>query len=77
MSIASDRLAVIRKQVEDHLDHAEQHTLSDERAEELREQIKARLVAEDAVLVAHYYTAPEIQALAEETGGCVSAQVVA
>ena len=24
------------------------------------------------VLVAHYYTAPEIQALAEETGGCVS-----
>ena len=25
-----------------------------------------------AVLVAHYYTAPEIQALAEATGGCVS-----
>jgi quinolinate synthase len=24
------------------------------------------------VIVAHYYTAPEIQALAEETGGCVS-----
>src|SRR5690606_39381133 len=25
-----------------------------------------------AVLVAHYYTDPEIQALAEETGGCVA-----
>jgi quinolinate synthase len=72
MSIASDRLEVIRKQVEQHLDHAEAHALSDERAAELRELIKARLDAEDAVLVAHYYTAPEIQALAEETGGCVS-----
>jgi quinolinate synthase len=72
MSIASDRLDVIRKQVEQHLDHAAVHALSDERAAELREQIKARLDAEDAVLVAHYYTAPEIQALAEETGGCVS-----
>jgi quinolinate synthase len=72
MSIASDRLEVIRKQVEEHLDHAETHRLSDERAAELREEIAARLEAEDAVLVAHYYTAPEIQALAEATGGCVS-----
>ncbi|MAY36531.1 MAG: quinolinate synthase [Spongiibacteraceae bacterium] len=36
------------------------------------ERIKALLQARDAVLVAHYYTDPEIQALAEETGGCVS-----
>ncbi len=36
------------------------------------ERIKALLKARDAVLVAHYYTDPEIQALAEETGGCVS-----
>lgn len=72
MSIASDRLEAIRKQVEQHLDHAEEHALSDERAAELRKEIAARLEAEDAVLVAHYYTAPEIQALAEETGGCVS-----
>lgn len=35
-------------------------------------RIKALLQAKDAVLVAHYYTDPEIQALAEETGGCVS-----
>ncbi len=35
-------------------------------------RIKQLLKEKDAVLVAHYYTDPEIQALAEETGGCVS-----
>jgi quinolinate synthase len=35
-------------------------------------RIKHLLKQQDAVLVAHYYTDPEIQALAEETGGCVS-----
>lgn len=39
---------------------------------ELKERIKTLLQREDAVLVAHYYTDPELQALAEETGGCVS-----
>jgi len=34
--------------------------------------IKHLLDQEGATLVAHYYTAPEIQALAEETGGCVA-----
>lgn len=38
----------------------------------LKDEIKALLRARNAVLVAHYYTDPEIQALAEETGGCVS-----
>lgn len=36
------------------------------------EEIRALLQQEDAVLVAHYYTDPAIQALAEATGGCVS-----
>ena len=35
-------------------------------------RIKALLKQHNAVLVAHYYTDPLIQALAEETGGCVS-----
>ncbi|OEF24809.1 quinolinate synthase NadA [Vibrio rumoiensis] len=35
------------------------------------ERIKALLIEKDAVLIAHYYTDPEIQALAEETGGFV------
>lgn len=34
--------------------------------------IKKLLIEKDAVLVAHYYTDPEIQALAEETGGYVA-----
>lgn len=37
-----------------------------------KEKIKALLKQRDAILVAHYYTDPEIQALAEETGGCVA-----
>lgn len=37
-----------------------------------REKIKQLLKARNAVLVAHYYTDPDIQQLAEETGGCVS-----
>jgi len=40
--------------------------------EALRERIKRLLKEQDAVLVAHYYTDPDLQQLAEETGGCVS-----
>ncbi|MGH8501936.1 MAG: quinolinate synthase NadA [Gammaproteobacteria bacterium] len=35
-------------------------------------RIKRMLKAKDAVLVAHYYTDPELQLIADETGGCVS-----
>lgn len=35
-------------------------------------KIKKLLKKQNAVLVAHYYTDPEIQALVEETGGCVA-----
>ncbi|MES2355226.1 MAG: quinolinate synthase NadA [Pseudomonadota bacterium] len=38
----------------------------------LKEQIRQMLKAQDAVLVAHYYVNPDLQDLAEETGGCVS-----
>ncbi|MCW8091494.1 quinolinate synthase NadA [Alteromonas sp. ASW11-130] len=46
--------------------------LSETRKKELREEIKVLLKQQNAVMVAHYYTDPEIQALAEETGGCVA-----
>ena len=46
--------------------------LSEEEKSQYKERIKQLLKERDAVLVAHYYTDPEIQALAEETGGCVS-----
>ncbi|MGB5398316.1 MAG: quinolinate synthase NadA [Gammaproteobacteria bacterium] len=40
--------------------------------ESLRSRIKSLLAERNAVLVAHYYTDPEIQKLADETGGKVS-----
>ncbi len=46
--------------------------LSVEAKQAYREQIKLLLKKRNAVMVAHYYTDPEIQALAEETGGCVA-----
>ena len=45
--------------------------LTDTEKQQYIEQIKQLLKEKDAVLVAHYYTDPEIQALAEETGGFV------
>jgi quinolinate synthase len=46
--------------------------LTEQQKAECKEKIKALLKAKNAVLVAHYYTDPEIQALAEQTGGCVA-----
>lgn len=46
--------------------------LSVQQRDDLRCKIKTLLTQRNAVLVAHYYTDPEIQALAEETGGCVA-----
>lgn len=40
--------------------------------EQLRASIKRMLKEQNAVLVAHYYVHPDLQDLAEETGGCVS-----
>ncbi|MCL4104322.1 UNVERIFIED_CONTAM: hypothetical protein GTU68_047284 [Idotea baltica] len=72
MSIAAEKLETIRQQVQYHLDKAEEKQLSVEQEQQLCETIKENLARENAVLVAHYYTSPAIQALAEETGGCVS-----
>lgn len=59
--------------VKDHLDHISvQDPLSSDEQDALILRIKALLKERNAVIVAHYYTNPLIQALAEETGGCVS-----
>ena len=59
--------------VRDHLDQLDQpRALSDDQQTDLKQRIKHLLVRENAVLVAHYYTDPVIQELAEATGGCVS-----
>src|SRR5690606_25433924 len=46
--------------------------LSGAEREALKSRIRQLLKREDAVMVAHYYTDPLLQELAEETGGCVS-----
>jgi quinolinate synthase len=72
MTLASDKLETIRQQVQYHLDHAEQNRLSPDQERALKDRIKARLERENAVIIAHYYTSPAVQSLAEESGGCVS-----
>ncbi|MFP5383757.1 MAG: quinolinate synthase NadA [Gammaproteobacteria bacterium] len=59
--------------VRDHLAHEnDPPALSPAQKDDFRARIKAQLKAQGAVLVAHYYTDHDVQALAEETGGCVS-----
>jgi len=72
MSIAEDKLVKIREQVQQHLNTAQSTSLSEADRALLEARIREALTRENAVIVAHYYTAPEIQALAEATGGCVS-----
>ncbi|ASD66636.1 MULTISPECIES: quinolinate synthase NadA [Pseudoalteromonas] len=57
---------------EDYIFPPKPAPLTVEEKAEYKARIKALLVEKNAVLVAHYYTDPEIQALAEETGGCVA-----
>lgn len=45
---------------------------SAEEAAAKADKVEALLKQHNAALVAHYYTAPEVQALAERSGGCVS-----
>lgn len=42
------------------------------RKQAIIDEIKRELEAQDAVIVAHYYTSAELQQLAEETGGYIS-----
>jgi quinolinate synthase len=59
--------------VEQYLNRIHPEPAADEsRIADLQAQIKRELQAKNAVIIAHYYTDPLIQALAEETGGIVS-----
>jgi len=61
-----------REFVKQHLLNTKQDNTISESDRLLKDEIKAMLEEQNAVLVAHYYTDPVIQELAEETGGCVS-----
>ena len=70
MAIASTSSS--RDIVRQYLDQAWRPAhLSADEAQALRQRIVALLAREQAVMVAHYYTDPSLQALAEETGGFV------
>ncbi|MCW7553489.1 quinolinate synthase NadA [Endozoicomonas gorgoniicola] len=58
--------------VKSHLQGQSIDTLDAEREEALKERVRQLLDRENAVLVAHYYTDPVVQALAEETGGFIA-----
>ncbi|GMG87259.1 quinolinate synthase NadA [Biformimicrobium ophioploci] len=64
--------AVDRALVRAFLAEREHHEHSEEQLLAWKNRIKQLLEQQNAVLVAHYYTDPLIQSLAEETGGCVS-----
>src|SRR5690554_997350 len=66
-----DPTASPRELVQTHISTLHDVANADEAAL-YRERIRELLKKHNAVLVAHYYTDPLIQALAEETGGCVS-----
>ncbi|MDO3384086.1 quinolinate synthase NadA [Gilvimarinus algae] len=69
----AEPLASDRQVVKQHLEGIGTHSeLSAEQRAEYITKIKALLVRHNAVLVAHYYTDPVIQELAEQTGGCVA-----
>ena len=62
-----------QKLVEQYLDLVPVETSIDAAdAVALQDEIKSLLIEKNAVIIAHYYTDPLIQALAEETGGVVS-----
>ena len=62
-----------RSLVENFLDHlGEEPKYTPEEEQRYTSRIKELLKEKNAVIVAHYYTDPVIQALAEETGGFVS-----
>src|SRR5690554_6304047 len=66
-----DPTASPRELVQTHISTLHDVANADEAAL-YRERIRELLKKHNAVLVAHYYTDPLIQALAEETGGCVA-----
>ena len=61
-----------KQKIYEQVNNAGQQEYSPEQIATYKARIKKLLAQQNAVIVAHYYTDPLIQALAEETGGCVS-----
>ncbi|CAM3867561.1 quinolinate synthase NadA [Parendozoicomonas haliclonae] len=62
-----------RRFVRDHLAGLQPRPdCSPDETESLKARVRELLAEKNAVMLAHYYTDPVLQALAEETGGCVA-----
>lgn len=69
----TDQQIAERVLVQEHLAHSFKHAdLSVDQVLDYKQKIKRLLKEQDACLVAHYYTDPLLQELAEESGGCVA-----
>ncbi|WP_151692172.1 MULTISPECIES: quinolinate synthase NadA [unclassified Acinetobacter] len=69
--IANDAKNIVQAHL-DRLGEPKDNRLSEEAKQQKFAQIEAELKKRDAILVAHYYCDPDVQELAEKTGGCVS-----
>ena len=69
--IANDAKTIVQAHL-NLLGEVKEHVISPELKKQKFAEIQAELIKRDAVLVAHYYCDPEVQELAELTGGCVS-----
>ena len=69
--IANEAKSIVQEHL-DRLGNPKEHQISAQAKQEKFAQIQTELEKQDAVLVAHYYCDPEVQELAELTGGCVS-----
>ncbi|MGB9192247.1 quinolinate synthase NadA [Acinetobacter sp.] len=69
--IANDAKSIVQAHL-DRLGEPKDIHLSDEVKQEKFAKILTELKKRDAVLVAHYYCDPEVQEIAELSGGCVS-----
>jgi len=69
--IANEAKSVVQAHL-DRLGEPKDNSLSPAVKQQKFAQIKAELQKNNAVLVAHYYCDPDVQELAEATGGCFS-----
>ena len=69
--IANEAKSIVQAHL-DRLGEPKVSLMSEEIKQRKFEQIQAELKKRNAVLVAHYYCDPDVQELAEITGGCVS-----
>jgi len=72
IEIVPPQMEKTRELVKAHLVGAVKQEYTSEEAVAHKNKIKTLLKKHNAAIVAHYYTDPSIQSLAEETGGCVS-----